>query len=106
MVVTQSGMVSWGRSPRGICPRATTWSVGRRQPLRLASVPEQRSQGVGLERLQAVPLPLTGALYICVHVVLDWVSFVHPFGAFGITPWNPSTGLSFAVVLLIGPRAL
>ena len=59
-----------------------------------------------LRHLQTCPLPLTGVLYICAHVVLDWVSFVHPFGAFGITPWNPSTGLSFALVLLLGRRTL
>jgi two-component system, LuxR family, sensor kinase FixL len=59
-----------------------------------------------LKRLQAFPLSLVGALYIFAHVILDWVSFVHPFGAFGITPWNPSTGLSFALVLLLGRRTL
>ena len=59
-----------------------------------------------LKRLQAFPLPLVGALYVCAHVLLDWVSFVHPFGAFGITPWNPSTGLSLALVLLLGRRTL
>jgi signal transduction histidine kinase len=38
--------------------------------------------------------------------MLDWLSYVHPFGAFGITPWNPSTGLSFILVLVLGRRAL
>ena len=57
-------------------------------------------------RLLSLPLPLIGGLYVGLHVVLDWASFVHPFGAFGITPWNPSTGLIFVVVLLFGVRAL
>ena len=43
---------------------------------------------------------------VSVHLLLDWLSFVHPFGAFGITPWNPSTGLGFVLVLRYGPRAL
>jgi signal transduction histidine kinase len=35
-------------------------------------------------------------------VLLDWVSYVHPFATSGITPWNPQTGLSFALILLFG----
>jgi signal transduction histidine kinase len=51
-------------------------------------------------------MALVGGLYIAVHLLLDWLSFVHPFGAFGITPWNPSTGLCFILVLRYGPRTL
>lgn len=40
--------------------------------------------------------------YVAGYVLLDWISFVHPFGPFGITPWNPQTGLSFTLVLLFG----
>ena len=39
-------------------------------------------------------------------MMLDWLSYVHPFGAFGLTPWNPSTGLGFVMVLLLGQRTL
>jgi two-component system sensor kinase FixL len=42
------------------------------------------------------------ATYLFAYVLLDWVSYVHPFAASGITPWNPQTGLSFALVLLFG----
>lgn len=42
--------------------------------------------------------------YILGFVALDWLSYVEPFAAFGITPWNPSTGLTFALVLLLGAR--
>ncbi len=46
---------------------------------------------------------LTIALgYVAGYVLLDWVSYVHPFAVSGITPWNPQTGLSFALVLLFG----
>jgi two-component system, LuxR family, sensor kinase FixL len=40
--------------------------------------------------------------YLAGYVLLDWLSYVHPFASFGITPWNPPTGLSFALVLLFG----
>jgi len=40
--------------------------------------------------------------YLAAYVLLDWLSYVHPFASFGITPWNPPTGLSFALVLLFG----
>jgi two-component system, LuxR family, sensor kinase FixL len=45
-------------------------------------------------------------VYLAAYVLLDWVSFVHPFAAFGITPWNPQTGLSFALILLFGTEFL
>lgn len=47
---------------------------------------------------------LTGAGYLAGYVLLDWVSFIHPFAPFGITPWNLSAGLGFAFTLLIGRR--
>jgi two-component system, LuxR family, sensor kinase FixL len=40
--------------------------------------------------------------YVAGYVLLDWVSYVHPFDVYGITPWNPQTGLSFALILLFG----
>jgi signal transduction histidine kinase len=40
--------------------------------------------------------------YLAAYVLLDWLSYVHPVGSFGITPWNPQTGLSFALILLFG----
>lgn len=49
---------------------------------------------------------VTALAYLAVYVLLDWVSYVHPFAEFGITPWNPQTGLSFALILLLGRRYL
>ncbi|MEH2535267.1 two-component system sensor kinase FixL [Bradyrhizobium sp. AZCC 1588] len=43
-----------------------------------------------------------GLGYLVSYVLLDWISYVHPFATFGITPWNPQTGLSFALILLFG----
>jgi signal transduction histidine kinase len=44
--------------------------------------------------------------YLVGYVLFDWLSYVHPFASFGITPWNPPTGLSFAVILLFGTEFL
>ena len=43
--------------------------------------------------------------YLAGYVFLDWVSFVFPLAPYGVTPWNPPTGLSLALVLLVGLRA-
>jgi two-component system sensor kinase FixL len=47
-----------------------------------------------------------GLAYLASYVALDWVSYVQPFGQFAITPWNPHTGMSFALILLRGKRFL
>ena len=59
-----------------------------------------------LSHVRSLPLLPLGVLYTCAHMVLDWLSYVHPFGAFGLTPWNPSTGFGFVLVLLLGQRTL
>ena len=46
--------------------------------------------------------PILAVTYIVGYVALDWASYVYPYGAFGITPWNPPAGLSFALVLVLG----
>ncbi len=56
-------------------------------------------------RFEGIPPLLIAGLYLVGHVLLDWLSFMHPYGVFGITPWNPSTGLSLVLLLLWGPRA-
>ncbi len=55
-------------------------------------------------RAFSLPQPAIGLIYLGAYVGLDWVSFIHPFASFGITPWNPFAGLSFALVLLFGQR--
>ena len=47
-----------------------------------------------------------GAAFVVLYVGLDWVSYVYPIAGFAITPWSPPAGLSLAVLLLIGPRAI
>ncbi len=43
-----------------------------------------------------------GLLYLASYALLDWLSFISPIAPVGVTPWNPATGLSFALVLLLG----
>jgi len=57
-------------------------------------------------RLFALPPAAVGTAYVACYVLLDWVSFIYPFAPYGITPWNPPTGLSFVVVLLFGQRLI
>ena len=64
----------------------------------------------------AIGMPITRLLsrhhfeiaftYLAGYVLLDWLSYVHPFASFGITPWNPPTGLSFSLILLFGAEFL
>jgi two-component system, LuxR family, sensor kinase FixL len=44
--------------------------------------------------------------YLVAYVALDWASYIHPFAGLSITPWDPSAGLSFALVMLFGLRYL
>ncbi len=57
-------------------------------------------------RVFSLPLPILGLAYLAGYVLLDWISFIHPFAPFGITPWNPPTGLSFVFALLFGQRLI
>jgi two-component system, LuxR family, sensor kinase FixL len=63
-----------------------------------------RARPIAFRRLSSLPELAIGLAYLAGYAFLDWVSFIHPLASFGITPWNPGTGLSFAVVLLFGWR--
>jgi two-component system, LuxR family, sensor kinase FixL len=41
-------------------------------------------------------------LYLALYLTLDWISIIQPVGPLGMTPWNPSAGLSFALLLVYG----
>lgn len=45
-----------------------------------------------------------GLGYLAAYVGLDWASHISPIVPIGVTPWNPATGLSFALILLFGPK--
>jgi two-component system, LuxR family, sensor kinase FixL len=68
------------------------------------AVTGHRSYAIAFRRIFALPAAVVGLIYLAGYVLLDWVSFIHPFAPLGITPWNPGTGLSFALVLLFGWR--
>ena len=64
------------------------------------------SVGMPVMRLLLRPHVEIAIAYLAGYVLLDWLSYVHPYAAFGITPWNPPTGLSFALILLFGVEFL
>ncbi len=73
----------------------------------MPAVPTRHSldEGRAAAALPGLPrLALGIALYLALYVALDWISLIEPFGTLGIAPWNPSAGLSFALLLLYGPR--
>jgi two-component system, LuxR family, sensor kinase FixL len=61
-----------------------------------------RSHLIVFQPMFAFPRAAIGVAYLACYILLDRVSFVHPYTAFGITPWNPGTGLSLSIVLLFG----
>lgn len=46
---------------------------------------------------------LTGAVYLLAYVALDWISTRFEFAALGITPWDPASALSAALLLRYTP---
>src|SRR5262249_2737415 len=49
---------------------------------------------------------IVGLVYLIGYVALDHVSFSESYAQLGITPWSPSTGLSFVLILLFGRRLI
>ena len=43
--------------------------------------------------------------YLCCYLASHWVTYIFVYTDFGVTPWNPETGLSFVFSALIGPFA-
>src|SRR5258708_2977818 len=65
-----------------------------------------RSNPIAHPHIASLPIGAVGILYVVGYVLLDRISFIEPYAHFGITPWNPGTGLSFAIVLLFGRRMI
>jgi two-component system, LuxR family, sensor kinase FixL len=57
-------------------------------------------------RIVSLPVVIVGIGYLAVYVLLDWISFIEPYGPVDITTWNPSTGLSLALGLIFGRRMI
>ncbi|HET9714635.1 MAG TPA: ATP-binding protein [Pseudolabrys sp.] len=66
--------------------------------------PKSHWPAMSFSRVFSLPPSVIAFGYLASYVLLDWISFIHPFAPFGITPWNPHPGLSFVLVLLFGQR--
>ena len=64
----------------------------------------QRLRQIAFPRLVSASPWLIGSSYMIGYILVDWISFIYPFEPFGITPWNPNTGLPFVLVLLFGQK--
>lgn len=47
---------------------------------------------------------LWAAGYLAVYIILDWLSWIQPYGGLDITPWNPPPALTLAYLLRRGLR--
>jgi len=72
----------------------------------IARADPMHSNAIVYPFIAALPFGAIGAAYLVTYLVLDWVSFIEPYAHFGITPWNPGTGLGFVLVLLFGRRTI
>ncbi len=66
----------------------------------------KRSSAIAFPRILALPVGVIAVVYLAGYLLLDRISFIEPYAHFGITPWNPGTGLSFVLVLLFGRRMI
>lgn len=62
----------------------------------------ERPHANRMARLQASPEWLTALGYIAGYVFLNWLSDAVSSAPFGIVPWSPETGLTFAALLMFG----
>ena len=54
--------------------------------------------------MQSQPLWLVGPIYVLAYVGMVWLGLAFASAPFGIVPWGPETGLSFAAFFLLGKR--
>ena len=47
---------------------------------------------------------LLSVAYVAVYLALDRISFIEPLHGVNITPWNPSTGVMLALLIVKGVR--
>ncbi|HEX9073349.1 MAG TPA: MASE1 domain-containing protein [Pseudolabrys sp.] len=66
----------------------------------------ERLRAMGFSRVFHAHKMIIGFVYLAAYAALDWISFIEPYAHLGITPWNPGTGLSFALLLLFGLRMI
>lgn len=64
----------------------------------------ERTHANRMALMQSIPMWLTGPAYVIGYLALNWLSVIASSGSFGIVPWSPETGLSFAVFLIFGTQ--
>ncbi len=47
-----------------------------------------------------------GTIFIASYAILDWEGLSHPFDLPNVTPWAPSSGLTYALILVFGRKYL
>ena len=75
-------------------------------------VDEMKSSGVAFAQapanrrpdMQSQPLWIVGPVYVAAYVAIVWLSLAFASTPFGIVPWGPETGLSFAAFFVLGKR--
>ena len=75
-------------------------------------VDEMKSSGVAFAQapanrrpdMQSQPLWLVGPAYVAAYVAMVWLSLAFASTPFGIVPWGPETGLTFAAFFILGKR--
>jgi hypothetical protein len=73
-----------------------------RTPAAAESVSSKGPHDAALRRVLTLPTAPLGLAYLAGYALLDWLSFVEPYGVTPITPWDPTAGLSIVFVLLLG----
>jgi len=67
-----------------------------------------RPMGVAAIRLPKVQVSRLVAIvvaYLAAYLALHWTSYIFVYPEFGVTPWDPKTGLSFLLAALLGPAS-
>lgn len=96
-------MNAWVQTPG--CDPQTPTSKKRRTRM-MEQDKTTRSRSVASSRILQLPAAIVGICYLAAYVLLTHISYIEPYGAANITPWNPDTGLSFVLVLLFGLRMI
>lgn len=60
---------------------------------------------IRLPKVQVSRLVAIVIAYLVAYLALHWTSYIFVYPDFGVTPWDPKTGLSFLLAALLGPAA-
>src|SRR5690606_40067812 len=60
---------------------------------------------IRLPRVHVSGLAMMVVAYLLAYLALHWTSYIFVYPEFGVTPWDPKTGLSFLLAALLGPSS-